>query len=119
MEFVASEFGELEAFAPLVQPVVFYKVELMMGTADYWTHLPNLGISAEERFQARYTSLQSGVVQITYFDFGGKPRIRSIDFGMLASEPQASERIASLGKRLFEAMSAVSGNRQSSPEHHL
>ncbi len=95
-----EEFGSLESYTLAAAEIPIFQVGLTGGSAEYWTSLPNNGISSGVSFVTRHTRISNAIIQLTYYLVDKQLRLRSVDFAIPTSEQGARERILAITGKL-------------------
>ena len=85
---MASQFGELHNLRPLAGKVFFMGLGSGSGDPAYWRTQPE---PYTFTYEADFSKAGHGIVKLEVVDFGGKPRLKAIDFGLPASEKAMGE----------------------------
>ncbi|MFC1748143.1 hypothetical protein ACFL2V_04990 [Pseudomonadota bacterium] len=104
---LVDQFGELQSMRPLAERVMFMGLGSGNGFEEYWQQQPG---AYTFTYQAKFKKAGMGILKLEVINFTEKPRLKSIHFGLPASEAAMS--------RLQDMASEVTHAREQREESH-
>lgn len=106
LQYLVSRFGKLESYELVQEPVECACLALAMAADAYWSKLPESDRGGAVTFATRHAKIESGIVRITETKTGGG-WLRSIEFGVPATTPGATDQLTRIARGMVERMQAV------------
>ncbi len=106
MDALVQVFGVPENIRPPQKAgeIQHYSIYVRSADSEYWKHRDILGKTS---FYADFPEVGPGVVNFRFEDLTtGRPKIRSIAFGLQTSEDGAKEKLIKLGKKFSDLVTA-------------
>jgi len=104
LRFLAEKFGPTKVGERLTKPPPYFEVGIFAGDLAYWSQVEKGSPTTTIVHRGTFARLGSGVIAVKFTKLFGAWRIESVQFGLLASVPNARDAIVSIGREMIEAM---------------